>query len=343
MSKTQEKAVPTLIDVARRAGVSTATVSRCLNDPERVIKTTREKVLKAVRELGYAPNFSARALAAKRTNTVGAVIPTMDNAIFARGLQAFQEELHRNGITLLVSSSQYSPEIEEEQIRTLVARGADALLLIGFDRTEAIYEFLKLRDVPALIAWVYEAGSKTPSIGFDNRAAMRALAEEVLSQGHRRIGFISAESARNDRARARIQGVRDAMQARGLDPNALDLIETPYSTENGAAACQTLLARDVRPSVIMCGNDVLAVGAMQGARAMGLSVPEDVSVTGFDDIELATVVDPPLTTVHVPHREMGREAARILVARLNGQEVENARRLDTSLRQRGTLARVANP
>ena len=335
------KTVPTLSDVARHAGVSTATVSRCLNTPDRVIETTRQRVLQAVRDLGYAPNFGARALAAKRTNTIGAVIPTMDNAIFARGLQAFQEELHSNGITLLVSSSQYSPDIEEEQIRALVARGADALLLIGYHRSDEIYRFLRARSVPALVAWVHEDGAEELAIGFDNRAAMKALAEKVLDFGHRRLGFISAERDSNDRARARVEGVRDALRARGLPVESLVVIDTPYAIENGAEACKDLLLRSEPPSVILCGNDVLAVGAMQGARRMGASVPDDLSITGFDDIELATVVDPPLTTVHVPHREMGRQAAQMLVGLLNGDHGMAARKLETSLRLRGTLAPVS--
>src|SRR6056300_579526 len=149
--KPTQTPLPTLADVADLAGVSSATVSRCLNAPDKVGQTTKVKVMSAINELGYSPNFGARALAAKRSNTFGAVIPTMDNAIFARGLQAFQEELHANGITLLVASSQYQAKIEEEQIQTLVTRGADAVLLIGFDRMPSIYEFLKKRDVPALV------------------------------------------------------------------------------------------------------------------------------------------------------------------------------------------------
>ncbi|MEM8730496.1 MAG: LacI family DNA-binding transcriptional regulator [Pseudomonadota bacterium] len=342
MSSHDVKSVPTLMDVARLAGVSTATVSRCLNDPNRVIASTQEKVMQAVQELGYAPNFSARSLAARRTNTVGAVIPTMDNAIFARGLQAFQEELHQNGITLLVASSQYSPAVEDEQIRTLVARGADALLLIGYHRTPEIYDFLKSRDVPTLVAWVFDPGVGELSIGFDNRGAMRTLAEQVLALGHRRLGFVSADRASNDRARARVDGVQDAMRAQGLDPDTLDVVETTYAIENGAAACATLLGRPDPPSVIMCGNDVLAVGAIRGARRLGLSVPDDVSITGFDDIELAGVADPPLTTVHVPHREMGREAARMLVALLNRETPVTTRELTTRLCLRDTLCAPKN-
>ncbi|WP_306155207.1 LacI family DNA-binding transcriptional regulator [Roseovarius sp. MMSF_3281] len=332
------KTVPTLADVAERAGVSTATVSRCLNAPAQVVEGTRKRVLAAVRDLGYSPNFGARALAAKRTNTVGAVIPTMDNAIFARGLQAFQEELGRAGITMLVASSSYRPDLEAEQIRALVARGADALLLIGHDRDPAIYRFLEARGVPVLIAWAYDTSAEKPSIGFDNRRAMAGLAAKVISQGHTRLAAITAEQASNDRARERMNGIREAMRAAGLSPDGLQLIETPYSVEHGAEAMARLMARSPRPTAVICGNDVLAVGALQQAQDMGLKVPQEVSITGFDDIELARVVTPQLTTVHVPHREMGREAARLLTRMIGGPAVTQSIELHTELRMRGTLA-----
>lgn len=304
---------PTLHDVAARANVSTATVSRCLNLPDQVTESTREKVMKAIADLGYSPNFGARAMASRRTNTIGAIIPTMENAIFARGLQAFQEELRASGFTMLVASSSYRPDIEEEQIRSLVARGADALLLIGHERAPEIYKFLETQQVPTLVIWAFNPDIDRPSVGFNNRASMRALAQEVLQRGHRRLAMISAEIAMNDRARGRLLGIQDAMRDAGLDPDDLVVIETPYGIENGAAAFETLMAAPERPTAVMCGNDVLAAGAMVRAHELGLQVPGDVSITGFDDIELAQVVYPPLTTVHVPHREMGRRAARALV------------------------------
>src|SRR6056297_2756207 len=175
--------IPTLADVARRADVSTATVSRCLNSPDLVSGATRERVLKAVSDLGYAPNFGARALAAKQTNTVGAVIPTMENAVFARGIQAFQEELGRHGKTLLIASSGYRQDLEAQQVRALVARGADGLLLIGYDRDPEIYEFIAKRGVPTLIAWSYEVDNPHTAIGFDNARAMAELARLVIARG----------------------------------------------------------------------------------------------------------------------------------------------------------------
>ncbi|MGV6804492.1 MAG: LacI family DNA-binding transcriptional regulator [Ruegeria sp.] len=325
------KSAPTLDDVARRAGVSTATVSRCLNTPERVVEATRKKVLSAVEALGYTPNFAARAMVAKRAYTIGAIIPTMENAIFARGLQAFQEALHLHGYTLLVSSSAYKPEIEEEQIRTLVARGADGLLLIGHDRAPRIYEYLERLKIPALVAWSFVSESYLPSIGFDNRKAMFELTERVVGLGHTRLGMISGITHGNDRARLRLEGVRDAIQANGLNPETLQVVETTYEIENGAEAFSGLMSQQRPPSAILCGNDVLAAGALRRAQDMGLRVPEDVSITGFDDIELARIVRPALTTVHVPHREMGSKAALALVEMVEQKTRTSAQRLETHI------------
>jgi len=334
-----DAALPKLEDVAATAGVSTATVSRCLNTPDRVSEATRERVMAAVRSLGYAPNFGARALAARRTNTFGAVIPTMENAIFARGLQAFQEELEKHGITLLVASSSYSPQLEQDQLHTLVARGADALLLIGHDRTPDSYTFLEKRKIPYVVAWAHDPTQTRASIGFDNKKAMQALAREVLALGHRDLALISAPRAENDRARARADGVLAAMQAAGLDPETLTIIETPYGIANGATAFESLLTESPRPTAILCGNDVMAAGALTKARDLGIEVPRDLSITGFDDIELAELVVPALTTVHVPHRTMGRRAAQLLLALWDEAHPAKSTQLDASVTVRASLGR----
>jgi len=336
MSK--DHTVPTLADVAEAARVSTATVSRCLNFPEKVAPATRAKVAKAINELGYAPNFGAKVMAAKRTNTIGAIIPTMENAIFAKGLQAFQEELNRAGYTMLVASTNYQPQVEDSQIRALIARGADALLLIGHARAAEIYALLETQNVPLLVAWAFDADQPRPSVGFDNRRAMAAMAEAVLQEGHRKLACITGPVAGNDRAAERLVGIRAVMHAAGLEPDTLEVVETPYSIDKGAAAMAQLMRKENRPTAVLCGNDVLAVGALRQAQDMGFAVPDDVSVTGFDDIELAQIVRPGLTTVQVPHREMGRAAAQTLVKMLkeNPAEIASAK-LETRLVIRGTL------
>lgn len=336
----ETETAPTLDDVALAARVSTATVSRCINDPKKVSQKTRDRVEAAIDKLGYTPNFAARSMAAKRTFTIGAIIPTMENAIFARGIQAFQEELYQHGYTLLISSSGYKAEAEKEQIKTLVARGADALLLIGHDRDPAIYDYLERQRVPTLVAWSYDETAQTPSIGFDNRTAMRALAETVIAKGHTSIAMISGISQQNDRARLRIEGVKDAMLARGLDPDTLDPIEVPYNVNDGASAFVTLMSRHPQPSIVMCGNDVLAVGALRGAAELGLSVPKDISITGYDDLELAQVVSPALTTVRVPHREMGRNAAREIVDMIEKKRKGVSQKLKATVVERASVAQV---
>ncbi|MEQ6203554.1 LacI family DNA-binding transcriptional regulator [Sulfitobacter sp. HNIBRBA2951] len=336
MTKTRSsRPIPTLDDVARKAGVSTATVSRCINTPDRVVEATRAKVTKAIESLGYTPNFGARVMAAKRTFTIGAIVPTMENSIFARGLQAFQEQLHSHGYTLLVSSSAYDPKIEEEQVRALVARGADGLMLIGYDRDAAIYKYLERQSVPALIAWAYAPQTPRPAIGFDNRAAMAMIADAVLAQGHRHIAVISAHVKGNDRAAERVEGIRASLHTRDLQPE--HIIETSYDVDAGAQAMTELMHKTPRPTAVICGNDVLAAGALRAARDMGLEVPKDVSLTGFDDMDLAQVVTPALTTMHVPHREMGRIGADMLIAMVEGAAPPAPVQLPTTLQRRASL------
>lgn len=329
-------------DVADLAKVSTATVSRCLNFPIQVSDKKRKKVESAVKELGYTPNFGARTMAAQRTKTIGAIIPTMENAVFARGIQSFQEELDANGYTLLVASSSYRQDLEERQIRSLVARGADALLLIGYERDQEIFKYLDSRNVPALVTWAFDRTQSRPSIGFDNQLSMRNLAREVLRLGHTRLAMITVDSSSNDRVAAREDGVFEALREVGLQARDLVVLKTHYSIENGASAFVDIMQAASRPTVVLCANDVLAVGALRGARQMGLSVPDDVSIVGFDDIELAQVTYPELTTVHVPHREMGRRAAQVLIERLENGTPMHGHELVADIRFRGSLGRPTN-
>ena len=166
------------------------------------------------------------------------------------------------------------------------------------------------------------------------------MAEEVLRLGHRKLALISADVSMNDRAKERLEGIKDAMAEAGLDPNDLRVLETHYSIENGASAFKALIDTGVRPTAVFCGNDVLAVGALRMARELGIVIPDEMSIVGFDDIELAEIAYPPLTTVHVPHREMGRRAALALVNLLKeGKPIEPIE-LPATIVMRNTLSRV---
>ncbi len=310
---------PTLEDVADAAGVSTATVSRCLNEPGKVREDTRERVMAAVTQLGYAPHFGGRTLAMHRTGTLGVVVPTIDNAIFARGLQAMQKRLADSDTTLLISSSGYDPAVERARIMTLVARGVDGLMLVGESRDEDIHDFLRARRLPFVCCWAWRQDSPNVCIGFDNRAAARDIAARVVAAGHGEIAVIAGITSGNDRAAGRLAGFLEALDAHGTPVAPSRVTEVRYTLADGAAAARRILEDDRRVTALVCGNDILAIGAMKGIREAGLSCPGDVSVTGFDDIDLASFSEPQLATLGVSDEWMGRKAAETLIAMSAGE------------------------
>lgn len=336
MSKKRE--LPTVEDVAKAAGVSTATVSRALNTPDKVSNATRLRVDHAVKALHYSPNFTARAIAANRTHTYGAIIPTMENAIFARGIEAFQNTLMRNGATMLLASSGYDAKREEDLIRTLVARGADGILLIGTDRSAEIYQFLDAQSVPYILCWTITAPLPQSFIGFDNFQSAKTIADQALALGHRNIVYLTAEMDGNDRARERLNGVQNACQSAGIQAENLSIVEVASSIKSAETAIYNTLKQQPLKTLVICGNDVLAVGAMRAAKHLALSVPDALSITGFDDIELSEIVSPPLTTVHVPHREMGKLAAEALLSIAERPETIIRTELATHIVNRASLA-----
>ncbi len=302
---------PTLEDVAVAAGVSTATVSRCLSHPEKVRPALRQKVQETIARLGYTPHGAARALASSRTNTIGAVIPTLSNAIFASVVQTLQDALAARGRTLLLAASDYDPEREAQQIGSLVVRGIDGLMLTGEDRDPAVYELLQRRAIRKVCTYVHHPGSPHSTIGFDNAAAMARLVGYLYDLGHRRMAMIAGIGRGNDRARERIAGVLAALEARGLQPLALD--ERPYSVGEARQALRGMMRLRPAPTAILCGNDVLALGALLEAGDLGIAVPQRLSITGFDDLGIAREIPPGLTTIHAPLAEMGRQAADYLM------------------------------
>ncbi|WP_227271339.1 LacI family DNA-binding transcriptional regulator [Roseobacter weihaiensis] len=328
---------PTLEDVARLAGVSTASISRALNEPGKVAKGTRQRIEDAIETLGYTPHFGGRVLASKRTNTVGAIIPSMANAMFANGLQAFQEELAQEGVTLLVATTGFDPDQEFQQIKSLVGQGADGLLLIGNARPEATWSFIDKRDVPHVVSWCSTTRPGQLHVGFDNAKAAGDAARQALALGHRRVAMISGITEGNDRAQARRDGVIAAVAAYGQGARLTHVVQAPYLLDDGAAALGEIMAQAEKPTVVLCANDALAAGAMLKARELGLSLPEDLSFVGFDDVGLARVVTPQLATVSVPQIEIGRRAAQLLLGRLKGQDDLVSTTLETEFIHRASL------
>jgi LacI family transcriptional regulator len=329
----------TIVDVAAAAGVSISTVSRSLSGSTRVKDELVARVREAAATLGYIPDRVARALVQRRSNAIGAVVPTIDNAIFARAIQALQNRLDADGFRLLLATTEYEASRELAGVQALVEHGADGVVLVGAEHHPGVVPLLVAQRVPFVYTWTYEPDATAATIGFDNRNAMRRLTEHLLDLGHKRIAMIGGISAGNDRAAARIAGFQDAVGARKLAPAAI--VQRAYTVQDGRAAAHALLGLRPRPTALVCGNDILAFGALAEAHAMGVDVPRALSVTGFDDLDLASHITPPLTTMRVPSAAMGRMAAEHLLARIAQRETSHAVALEAELIVRGSTGPLA--
>ena len=330
-----------LSDVAALAHVSTATVSRALTCPDKVKPATAARIRQAVQALGYVTHGAARALASRRTHTIGAVIPTLDNAIFANTAHALQKALDDAGYTLLLASHEFDAEIEARVTQALVERGVDGLVLLGATHHPSVLRLLDTQQIPYVLTWALDAAGRHPCVGFDNRAAATRIAAHLLDLGHREIAMISGVTAGNERAFERLEGVKRALAARGISLAPGRVVEKPYTFTAGREGLREILRAAPRPTAVICGNDVLAIGALAECQAAGLIVPRDISVTGFDDLEIAAVVTPALTTVHFPTAELGTYAAQHLLARLAGKPFEMRTELPIELVVRSSTARLA--
>ena len=327
-----------LIDVARLAGVCNATVSRALAREPSVSAATLQRVEAAARQLGYVPHGAASALRAQRTRTIGAVLPTLDNLLYAKATHALQKSLDENGYMLLLACHEFDLKNEVKVARSLLERGVDGIVLIGAEHDDALFTLLADLDIPYLLTWSLDRSGQHPCVGFDNRIAAMRVANYLLDIGHREFAVISGVVAGNDRASERLAGVREVLAARGVVLLPQHVIEAPYTLAEGRAAMQSLLASATRPTAVICGNDVLAMGAVLECHAQEIAVPGAVSVTGFDDMEAASILVPALTTVRVPMRELGYAAAQQILARIGGNAGARVTELAVDLIVRGTTA-----
>ncbi len=329
-------------DVAREAGVSIATVSRTFNRPDTVSDKTRQRVLSAARNLFYIPDSAARALSSQRSQRVGALIPTVDDAIFARFVGSLQRCLGDAGFGLVVGIHEFDDLQEQQEIRGLIEGGVDAVVLCGERREEAIYDLLKARQLPYVITNIFTPKGPHPSVGYDNVEGARAAVSHLLDLGHRNIGVMDYPADRNDRAVLRRRGVQLAFTERVLQFDPLHHIERPYGIDDGRIGLRTLLDTIPDMTAVFCGNDVLAIGVLFEAQSLGLQVPKDLSIVGFDDLELSAHLTPPLTTVRVESDKMGARTAEMLLLKLAGKPVPHAIQIDANLIVRSSTSPVSS-
>jgi LacI family transcriptional regulator len=316
--------------------VSTATVSRFFNEPSSLRPDMRKRVDDAVRELGYIRHGAARALSMRRSHAIGAIIPTVDNSTRANKVTALQKRCRERGYNLLLALSEYDLGLELQQCRNLIEAGVDGLMLEGGLHDPALYALLERQGVVFVNTSVYDPLSPHPNIGFDNRATARRLAEHLLDLGHRSFGMIAGPRSGNDRASDRVEGVRDALRARGLDMPEQRIVEHPYRVVEGRNGLRTLMQGEQRPTAIVCGNAVLAFGALIEAQAGGIRVPRDLSIAGFDDVDWASQLPPGLTTMALPAREVGQMAADYLIDSITGIAKPHAVEVEVKLILRGS-------
>lgn len=302
-----------IVAVAKAARVSASTVSRSFNHPDLVKPATRKKIDSAVRRLGYIRNRAAQTIHGIRSGTIGLIVPTVDQAIFAELIQSFSEAVEDLGFTILLASHGYSLEREYALTRKMLEHRVDGICLIGIEHSDDTYELLAQQSIPALLLWNYVTDAPLPCVGSDNYHAGHLIGQHVADLGHSRIAAIFPPLEGNDRASLRLQGVVDALQRSGVEIHRDWQLETPYSVTAAKSSASTLIETTEGPTAIICGNDVLAWGALHALSRKGIDVPAEMTVTGIGDFNGSKDFEPSLTTVRIPARSIGKKGADAIV------------------------------
>jgi len=308
----------TLQDVASAAGVSPITVSRALRGERAVAAELVERVQQAVQQLGYVPDPAARALASSRSSHVAVLIPLLSNALFVDLLDAVQRALLPAGYQTLIGVTHYEPAEEEALLRSYLLHRPAGLIVTGFDRTDTARQLIASSGVPCVHVMETVAAEGVYSVGFSQMEAGQAMTEALLSQGRQHIAFAAAQL--DPRTLQRAEGYRRAMQQSGRAPREW-LNGERSSMALGATLFEQIRHEAPEIDAIFFNNDDLAQGALLAALRLGVKVPETVAVAGFNDLTGSEQMLPPLSTVRTPRSAIGAEAARMLMALMQGRSV----------------------
>jgi LacI family transcriptional regulator, repressor for deo operon, udp, cdd, tsx, nupC, and nupG len=311
--------VPTIYEVAKRAGVSTATVSRALSQPAVVSPVTRQRVLDAIERLGYAPNSAAKNLRTLRTGKLLVTVPDISNPFFALILRGIEDTAQREGYSVLLGDTQHDEAREEGYAAMLKRKEADGLIFLGHrlpKEAAALVRAMTPRCAPVVNGCEFNPRLGVPSVHIDNAKAASEAMDHLFRLGHRRIGVITGPLV-SPLSRDRLRGATARAKKERAERDLI-IINGDFSIESGAGAGERLLGRRDPPTAIFCFNDEMAMGVIQAARRRGVRVPDQLSVVGFDDIRFASYMDPPLTTISQPMRAIGEGTVRLLLEILHG-------------------------
>lgn len=303
-------------DVAKLAKVSLITVSRAINQPEKLSPATLSRVRQAIEACGYVPNLVAGSLASNRSRIVAAIVPTIDRSVFSETIRGLSERVAREGYQLLLGSTGYSADEEERLVRAFLGRRVDALVLTGTVHSPQTRRLLQDAAIPVVETWELTKDGIDMVVGFSNRKAGAAMGKYLILRGRRALAFVGGSEPRSE---ARFRGFQSAVKSHaGCRLSRLKLAPSAAYAE-GREAVGALLEMDPGLDAIFFTNDAIAVGAIMECHRRGIRIPQDLAIAGFADLDIATEVVPSLTSVQVRSASIGEEAGRRIVARLAGE------------------------
>lgn len=301
-------------DVARRARVSIATVSRTMNNVPSVNPEMAQRVREAVRELNYYPNRQARALVSGKSRLVGLLVSDITNPFFPELIKRFEEAAVAHGYELLIGSTNYDSELKH-CLRRMIERNVDGVAVMTFGVEDPVLEELATRKIPMVFMDVAGEGFRHDALMVDYLHGMLEAIRHLVALGHRDIGFISGPLSQHSAELRRVAFLA-SMRAAGCLPKEPYIVEGDHQLEGGTAGMTALLRQKHPPTAVLCSNDMMAIGALRALQQRGFSVPRDMSLVGFDDIHLADFIHPPLTTVSMSRVEIARKAMAAILDRL---------------------------
>ncbi|QXM05780.1 LacI family DNA-binding transcriptional regulator [Crassaminicella indica] len=313
----------TIKDVAKKAGVSISTVSRVINGSKPVSNEIRQKVLKVIEETGYMPNPVARSLVMKKSQLIGVVVPDLSNVFIGEILNGIEEIGKMYDYDILLCNTYGQLEQELRYLNLLKAKQVEGIIFMTWNLQEKLVEYLEKIEVPVALINRNTSKLHTPSVSIDNFKAAYEMTEFLIKNGHKRIALIRSSMDQNAFGLDQYNGYKKALDDHGLEIHEELIRYGNWKMENSYQIVKDFIDENILPTAIFAASDEMAIGAINCLLDNGYKVPEDVSVVGFNDIKLASIYRPKLTTIHQPIYDIGAVAMRMIIKKINGEEVDS--------------------
>lgn len=333
--------IHTIKDVAKKANVSIATVSRVINDLGGYGPATKDKVLKAIQELNYQPNGLARSLINKKSETIAVLFPSVSNMFSSSILKGVEDLVHQRGSSVIVCNTASKGEKTLKYLKVLQEKRIDGIIFVSEIITDEYYEVLSKMNVPIVLVSTESYRYSLPYVKVNDRHAAYSATEYLIEKGHRRIGMVSGNPSDTIAGQPRIEGYKDTLKAYGIPVEEKNIVTSRgFSFEDGFQGLMKLMSSASELTAVFLASDEMAVGALSAAYQMGIKVPDDLSIIGYDNLPLAEMSIPPLTTVAQPLEEMGEKAASMLFKMLETGETSESRIIGHSIVERQSVKKI---